>query len=120
MFQQNGWRTRGSASAMERVVYLKHTIPPSRSRFSLSSPSSSTHILAARAEATARGRGRKGESNGGGRVRRVSGGVEREDGEREKATLGNQPPPSATPFSFSFRVVYRGMEDGKNRQRYAN
>lgn len=32
---------------------------------------------------------------------------------RSTTTLGNQPPPSATPFSFSFRVVYRGMEDGK-------
>lgn len=34
---------------------------------------------------------------------------------RSTTTLGNQPPlPSAaTPFSFSFRVVYRGIEDGK-------
>lgn len=44
----------------------------------------------------------------------ASGGVEGERVERRSSTtLGNQPPLSATPFSFSFRVVYRGMEDGK-------
>jgi len=40
--------------------------------------------------------------------------MEEVEGERRSTTtLGNQPPPSATPFSFSFRIVYRGMEDGK-------
>jgi len=125
MFQQNGRRTRGSASTMpRRVVYLKHTIPPSPA---LQSPPSLLHLFPScspssvswrrgqrqncrekerererereRAATTAKRRERKVEC--------LRSRLEREDRRRPSA-----PTPTVTPFSFSFRVVYI-REDGK-------
>jgi len=123
MFQQNGRRTRGSASTTRRVVYLKHTIPPSPSlSFSLFLSRFSSLLPIHQRQDQRRGdvrvrereRERERERNDDRKMRGANGGVEGERVERRSTTtLGNQPPLWATPFSFSFRVVYRGMEDGK-------
>lgn len=107
MFQQNGRRTRGSASATRRVVYLKHTIPSLLFCVSVSHPPPPISAAGARDE---RDRMRATESEGQERgLEKLRGRLER----RPTTTLSNQPLPPATPFSFSFRVVCRRMEDGK-------
>lgn len=121
MFQQNGWRTRGSASVTRRVVYLKHRILPSRSlSFSLArarfTPSPPTQ------QRRGGGDDDEGDESEGEREKATATGRREERIEKSRGKGGEkvdddprQPalPPSATPFSFSFRVVYRGMEDGK-------
>jgi len=130
MFQQNGRRTRGSASTTRRVVYLKHTIPPSPSlsfslflsRFSSLLPIHQRQDQR-RGDVRVRERERERERESATTIERWEGRMEalrvrgwREGRRRPSATNPHSEPP-LSPLAFASSIEGWRMA---SRQRYAN